>query len=127
MISLLNYPVGRFQLIINLMAQPDNDVNNWLPILPVLASFPYIFAPKIEKDIQKLCNKLTHAFISRSEIELNIQMPLAITKIMVKYSMEEACFFEEWPDQSDFPDEFKKKNPWKPTITIPWKINEILE
>ena len=110
------------------MVQPDNDPTEWLPILPVLASFKYIFAPRIQKDIHQLCSKLTHGFISEMEKRLMIQLPLAIIQIVAKYSFEDPCFFEEWPDQSDFPDEFKKKHPWKPSIIIPWKItNNIFE
>lgn len=125
--SLLKYPVEKFELIINLMAQPQNNFDDWFPLLPKLANAPIndsklpnlqnAVASEIEKNIHSICTKLTHGFIFRLEKQLMLQMPFAITKIITKYSFEDAYFFEEWPD----PAPTSKK--WTPTITIVWKTN----
>lgn len=122
--ALLTYPVAKFELFINLKAQPDNKYDDWFPLLSRLAKAPITnsAAPKIKQNMDAICTNITHGFISNAQQSFSItNIPTALEKMIAKYSFEDAYFFEEWPDESDY--YVQKRLPWKPSIHLSWKIN----
>lgn len=88
------YPVRKWQVMLNLMAQPENNFEYWSQVLPSLVYYE-INSSRITKDIETICMKLSCGFIIKFERKSSQYIPSAIKKLVANYIFETPCAFEQ--------------------------------
>ena len=111
--------VDEWEFRINLMVQDDNEFLYWLDHLDNL-KVAEVYDPKIEKEIQEICIKISNGYIKRYQKELSIVIPTVIATMTVKYLFAKPCIYDEklpwWFDVEGF-----ESKEWYPILDCIWK------